>query len=68
MSGMKKPDEEIRKQARFCRDLMDKLNVRIGNADFAQFRSGYTSMRSDIVRLRRELKELSDMLYPDYFL
>lgn len=48
-----------KKQSAFCLDLMERLNKNIGKV-------GYTVIKADIKRLRRELLELSKMYNWEY--
>ena len=53
----------VQKQSDFCMDLMNRLNEKIKNAEIAYGSIKYhTRMENDVIRLRRELKELHDML------
>lgn len=56
---MKRKIEKVRKQSAFCMDLMERLNDKIQNAGVLYGRVEY---HTDIIRLRRELKDLRDML------
>lgn len=53
----------VQKQSAFCTDLMIRLNEKIKDAQVACGRIEYhTQMENDIIRLRRELNELHEML------
>lgn len=53
----------VQKQSEFCLAQMVKLHEKIKNAEVDYGRIKYhTRMEGDIVRLRRELNELHDML------
>lgn len=59
-------DNEIKKQTGFCKELADRLYcdtcdyIRVGH------RYPHTQIQNDIIRLRRELSELSKMFSWDY--
>ena len=59
--------KEVQKQLTFCSELMARLNadVRkdIDKSDYYGVKK-HTRKRSDIVRLRRELQRLAELLYP----
>ncbi len=60
---MKRKIEKVRKQSSFCMDLMERLNDKIQNAGVLYGRVEYhTRKEKDIIRLRRELNDLRDML------
>ena len=48
----------VQKQSRFCLELMYRLNEKIEDGHIKH----HTRMENDVVRLRRELTELADML------
>ena len=53
----------VQEQSEFCLSSMVKLNEKIKAAKVYYGRINYhTRMESDVVRLRRELNELADML------
>lgn len=55
--------KSVQKQSAFCTDLMSKINEKIKDAEVAYGRIKYhTRMENDIIRLRRELNELHEML------
>ena len=55
--------KSVQKQSEFCLDLMKRLNEKIDNAKVDYGRITYhTRMENDVIRLRRELSELHDML------
>lgn len=56
---------KIFQQALFCKELMTRLANNVGDAKKGWYRShleNYTQMQYDIIRLRRELMTLSNML------
>ena len=63
-------DEQAQSQAKFARELADRLQktieARAGTISGVQGMSGYTQIQSDIKRLRRELMELSKMIRCQY--
>lgn len=63
-------DEHVQNQAKFVRELADRLQktveARAGTISGVQGMSGYTQIQSDIKRLRRELMELSNMIGYQY--
>lgn len=54
---------DIRSQCQFCTELMLRLNeeVKKSNMSYGHMKD-YTRKQKDIVRIRRELMELSNML------
>lgn len=61
--------KDIQEQSRFCKELMDRLNKdikKITSIDYYSSFSGHTTCQNDIVRLRRELMELSKMFDWNY--
>lgn len=56
----------IKDQSEFCRQLQDKLSDRIQNITGITWAGSgvlyYTQLQADIIRLRRELLELSKMV------
>ena len=53
----------VQKQSRFCFELMCRLNEKIEDAElYYGHIKHHTRMENDVVRLRRELTELADML------
>ena len=53
----------VQKQSVFCTELMNRLNEKIKDAKVDYGRITYhTRMENDVIRLRRELQELHDML------
>ena len=63
-------DEQVQSQAKFVRELADRLQntieARAGTISCALGMSNYTQLQSDIKRLRRELMELSKMIAPQW--
>ena len=63
-------DEQAQSQAKFVRELADRLQktieARAGTISGVHGMSGYTKIQSDIKRLRRELMELSNMIGRQY--
>lgn len=60
------PDKQkLLQQAMFCKELTDRLK---SDVERSEIRYGvvdkYTVMQNDIIRLRRELHKLSNMLDP----
>ena len=56
---------KVDKQAMFCKDLMERLNNNILSAKVSYGSlEKHTVMQNDIIRLRRELMLLSEMLDP----
>jgi len=56
---------KVDKQALFCKDLMERLNDSVQSAvvSYGEIER-HTVMQNDIIRLRRELMLLSEMLDP----
>ena len=63
--------KKIQEQAAFCRNLATRLeelvveNVSKGSSCYLWV-PNYTQINSDIVRLRRELHKLGDLIKPHY--
>ena len=58
--------KKISDQVLFCSVLMGRIKADIENAQQDSFGkiSRYTAMQNDIIRLRRELNDLREMLNP----
>ena len=57
--------DDARRQARFCMELMARLNTDIQEAEEIRGQlDRYTVMAQDTVRLRRELSRLKKLLDP----
>ena len=61
---MKTPNKsKVIKQSAFCMELMERVNNAVDKAEVQYGRiKNHTRIENDIVRLRRELNELHDML------
>lgn len=59
-------EEEIKKQNVFCKQLADRLYVDTVAFKWTNYTTNHTRIQNDIVRLRRELNELSKMFNWDY--
>ena len=61
--------KEVKKQSDFCKELMNRLADSVDKNIKANFYYGihnHSQMINDIIRLRRELSELSKMLKPEW--
>lgn len=61
--------KDIQEQSRFCKELADRLNkdiLKVTNVEYYGSPMGHTTLQNDIIRLRRELMELSKMFDWDY--
>ena len=63
---MSADNKTIQSQNKFCKELMDRLYKDINHLTNDKWLQGHTTCQNDIVRLRRELLELSKMLNWDY--
>ena len=62
---MKKDLYDIKKQTKFCTELMLRLNDDVQNAEIDYgVVTNHSRMEADIIRLRREPNDLRKMLYP----
>lgn len=66
---MKDNTKEVKKQSDFCKELMNRLADSVDKNTKESFYYGihnHSQMINDIIRLRRELSELSKMLKPEW--
>lgn len=65
---MKDNRKEVKKQSAFCKELMNRLAVSVEKnvTDYYYGIPNHTQMTNDIIRLRRELSELSKLLKPEW--
>ena len=58
--------KKVNEQAKFCEELMNRLCAEVKNAEVTCYAGivGHTRIQNDIVRLRRELRALYELLDP----
>lgn len=65
---MKDNRKQIKEQVKFCSELMQRLELSVGeNVDVDSSWSGvhnHSQISNDVIRLRRELNTLNKLLYP----
>ena len=65
---MKDNRKQIKEQVKFCSELMQRLELSVGeNVDVESSWSGvhnHSQISNDVIRLRRELNTLNKLLYP----
>lgn len=61
---MKTDSKRIVKQGQFCKELANRLCERTDKFRWDVLQDNHTQIQKDIVRLRRELMDLSKMLNP----
>ncbi len=66
---MKDSRKEVKKQSDFCKELMNRLADSVDQnikKDFCYVIPNHSQIMNDIIRLRRELSELSKLLKPEW--